>query len=99
MFFIMFLHCFKTMSEFQIFLLLKTYNLGCICEVLVDLQQREKTCLRGFRQSEIQTNLLLFRDQLENCNFARSKCRYDTFQKANNKGADQTTSQQSRLLQ
>ena len=62
--------------------------------------QREKPCLRGFRQSEIQTNLLSYRDQLENCNFARSKSRYhgyDTFEKANNKGADQTA-QMRRLV-
>ena len=52
--------------------------------------RREKTCLRGFRQSEIQTSLLSYRDQLENGNFACSKFRYDTFQKANNKDADQT---------
>ena len=30
------------------------------------------------------------RDWLENWNFARSKSRYDTFQKENNKGADQS---------
>ena len=28
--------------------------------------RREKTCLRGFRQSEIQTSLLSYRDELEN---------------------------------
>ena len=39
-----------------------------------------KTCHRGFRQSEFQTSLLSYRDQLENLNFARSKFRYDTFQ-------------------
>ena len=32
--------------------------------------RRNKTCLRGFRQSDIQTNLLSRRDQLENWNFA-----------------------------
>ena len=37
--------------------------------------RREKTCCRGFRQSEIHT-----------C----SKYTYDTFQIVNNKGADQT---------
>ena len=49
----------------------------------------KKTCLRGFRQSEIQTNrssdpvyVYWVRD--------RSKFTYKTFQKANNKGADQT---------
>ena len=52
-------------------------------------RQREKTCLRGFRQIEIQTSLLSYRDYL-NWNFACSKSRYDTFQTANNKGADQT---------
>ena len=52
--------------------------------------QREKTFLRGFRQSEIQTCLLRYRDYLENLNFTRSKSRYDTLQYPNNKGTDQT---------
>ena len=52
--------------------------------------RREKTCLRGFRQSEFQTSLTNYRDQLENKNFTCSKIIYDTFQKANNKDADQT---------
>ena len=52
--------------------------------------RREKTYLRGFRLSRLQTSLLSYRDKLENWNFAWSKFRYDTFQKANNKGADQT---------
>ena len=34
--------------------------------------------------------LLSYRDQLKNSNFTHSKLTYDTFQKANNKGADQT---------
>ena len=41
--------------------------------------RRNKTCLRGFRQSEFQTSLLSCR-----------KFTYDTFQKANNKRPDQT---------
>ena len=41
--------------------------------------RREKTCLRGFRQSKTQTVLLSYRDLLENWNFAHSKSRYDTF--------------------
>ena len=49
-----------------------------------------KNCLRGFRQSEFQTSLHSYRDYLENWNFTCSKFTYDTFQKANNKGADQT---------
>ena len=57
----------------------------------------EKTCIRGFRQSEIQTSLLSYRDQLENWNFTCSKFMYDTFQKANNKGADQSA-QMRRLV-
>ena len=52
--------------------------------------RREKTCLRGFRQSEIQTSLLSYRDYLETWHFACSKSRYDSLQQANNKGADQT---------
>ena len=52
--------------------------------------RRDKTCLWGFRQSGIQTSLLSYRDLLENRNFACSKIWYDTFQKANNKSADQT---------
>ena len=53
-------------------------------------QQRDKTCLQGFRQSETQTSLHSYRDQLKNLNFACIKLRYDTFQKANNKGTDQS---------
>ena len=39
---------------------------------------REKTCLCCFRENEIRTSLLSYRDKLENCNFACSKFRYDT---------------------
>ena len=52
--------------------------------------RREKTCLRGFRQSEFLTSLLGYSEMLENGKFACSSFRYDTFQQANNKGADQT---------
>ena len=37
-----------------------------------------------------QTSLLSYRDELENLNFTCSMSRYDTFQEANNKGADRT---------
>ena len=50
----------------------------------------KKTCLRVFLKSEAQTSLLSYIDYLEIWNFACSKPTYDTFQKANNKGADQT---------
>ena len=52
--------------------------------------RREKTCLRGIRESEFQTSLVSYRDQLEDWNFTSSKFTYDTFQNANNRGADQT---------
>ena len=52
--------------------------------------RREKICLRGVGQSEFQTTLLSYRDKLENSDFTRSKFTNDNFQKANNKGADQT---------
>ena len=52
--------------------------------------RREKTCLRGLRQSETQTSLCSYRDYLENRNFVCSKLRYGAFPKANNKGSDQT---------
>ena len=52
--------------------------------------RREETCLREFRQIGFQTSLLSYRDQLENLNFASNKFTYNTFQKANNKGTDQT---------
>ena len=55
-----------------------------------------QTCLQGLRQSETQTTLLSYRDQLENCKFTCSKFRY-TFNLANNKGADQTA-QMRRLV-
>ena len=51
---------------------------------------REKTCLWGFRQSQIQTSLLSYRDELENGNLTCSKFTYGTFVKANYKGTDQT---------
>ena len=51
--------------------------------------RREKTCLQGFCQSEFQTDLLSYRDYLGNWNFTCTKFTYATFQKANNKGADQ----------
>ena len=35
--------------------------------------RREKTCLRGFQQSEFRTSLLSYGDYLENLNFACSK--------------------------
>ena len=43
-----------------------------------------------FRQSEFQTGLMSYRDNLENWNFTCSKFPYYTFIKVNNKGADQT---------
>ena len=49
--------------------------------------RRDKTCLQGFRQSEAKTSFLSYR---ENGNFTCGKFRYDTLQKANNNGADQT---------
>ena len=51
----------------------------------------------GFRQSETQTCPLSYRDQLENWKFASSKSIYNTFQKVNNKGTDQTA-QMRRLV-
>ena len=53
--------------------------------------------LQGFRKSEFQTSLLSYTDWLENWNFTCSKFTYDTFHKANNKGADQTA-QMCRLV-
>ena len=52
---------------------------------------------RGFWQSEFQTSLLSYRDQLENGNFTCSKFTYKTFRKANNIGADQTVQAGLRL--
>ena len=49
--------------------------------------RRDKTCLRGFPQNEIQTSVLSYSNKLKNWNFARSKSRYYTFKLANNKGA------------
>ena len=57
---------------------------------LTNEPRREKTCLRGVRQREFQTSLPCYRYELENRNFNNSKLRYDAFQTANNKGADQT---------
>ena len=57
---------------------------------VIYVPRRDKTCLRVFRKSEAQTSLLSYADYLEIWNFACSKPRYDTFQQANNKYADQT---------
>ena len=51
---------------------------------------RDKACHRGFRQSETQTSLLSYRDLPEKWTSTCSKFRYNTFQKANNKVADQS---------
>ena len=64
---------------------------------LLNGPRREKTCLRGFRQSEFQTSPLSYSDQLEKWNFTCSKLTYASFQKANNIGADQTV-QMRRLV-
>ena len=52
--------------------------------------RHDETCLGVFWKSKAQTSLLSYTDYLETWNFACSKPRYDIFQKANNKGADQT---------
>ena len=52
--------------------------------------RRKKTCLRGVLQCEFLNSLLSYRDQIENWNFTWIMSTYDTFQNANNKGADQT---------
>ena len=44
----------------------------------------------GFPSKPDSTSPISYRDYLENWNFTRSKFTYDTFRKANNKGADQT---------
>ena len=51
--------------------------------------RRDKPCHRCFRESETETSLPSYRDWLEHWDFAGSMLRYGTFQKANNKGADQ----------
>ena len=68
----------------------ETCNLRCILYCSKSYgPRRDKTCLRSFRQSEIQTSHLGYRDLLVNWKFAPSKSRYGTFQYGNNKGADQ----------
>ena len=57
----------------------------------------KKICIQGFQLGNTQTSQLSYRDKLENWNFACIKYTYDTFQRANNKGADQT-SQMFRLV-
>ena len=61
----------------------------CYIVFVYNWASTRQACLRGFQQSETYTRLLRYRDQLENWNFACSKFIYDTFQKVNNKGADQ----------
>ena len=52
----------------------------------------QKNLYSGFpkKWDSNQASLLSYRDYLESWNFACSKLGYDTFQKAKNKGADQT---------
>ena len=65
-------------------ILLKLYKrLMSGCPMLYG-HRHEKTYLQGFRPARTQVRLL------ENFNFTYSKFSYDTFQKVNNKGADQT---------
>ena len=52
--------------------------------------------LGGFRQSEFQTSLLSYRDDLENWNFTCSKFTYHIFKKTNNKGDCQAAELESR---
>ena len=68
------------------------YNISWLAATFVGTNRASsrETCLRGFRQSEIQTSLPSCRDSLENRNFTRSKFIYETYQNANNKGADQS---------
>ena len=83
---------FKLMDK-KIFIILRSHSIiltFVLSRYLWNGPFREKTCLWGFCQSEIQTGLLSYRDLLENWSFTCSKVRYGTFQKANNKGADQT---------
>ena len=60
---------------------------------LLNGPRREKTCLWGFCQSEIQISLLSYRDNLENWNFTSSMFTYEISHKANIKGADAQTDQ------
>ena len=52
--------------------------------------RREKTCLLGFREKDIQTSLVSYRDLQEKWNFGCSKSWYYPFKQVNNKGADQS---------
>ena len=51
---------------------------------------RDKTRIRGLRQSETQTSPTSYWDQPEYLNLAHSKLRYHSFYETNNKGADQS---------
>ena len=59
-------------------------------EVYITGHRREKPVFGVNEKSEIQASLLSYRDQLENWKFACSKSTYDSFEKTNNKGADQS---------
>ena len=62
--------------------------------------RRDKTCLRGFPQSEIQSSLLSYRDLQEKWNIlvARLDMNNSTLQKANNKGPDQSAARMRKLV-
>ena len=70
---------------------------SAILKYLCPLMQprHDITYLQGFGLRGTQTSLLSYRDWLENWNFACRKFKYDTFQKANNKGAYPTAQMRS----
>ena len=76
-----------------IFLILLSVAL-VICVLELSSKQhrprREKTCLLGFQQSEFLTASLRLDRLARNLNFSRSKCRYDSSKKTDNKVADET---------
>ena len=61
----------QTKTKYMIYAPSPTGMDKCACSIIGP--RREKTCLQGFRQSEIQTSLLSYKDYLENLNFTRSK--------------------------
>ena len=61
-----------------------------LCSIIVTFPSHTHSTYGPRRDKTCQTSLLSYTDYLEIRNFACSKPRYNTFQKANNIGADQT---------
>ena len=52
----------KQTNKQNLHVVLTVYSISIYCVLILNGPRREKTCLRGFRQTEIQTSLLSYRN-------------------------------------